>query len=96
MKALRLWLLPTLLLIAVPFDADAQGRGPKGRMGQGRGPAFCRSSAGHPAHGWEWCRERGWDRASWDRWEWWERADDRRNDRDRSRRSRARRVPWPF
>jgi hypothetical protein len=28
------------------------------------GPAFCRSGAGHPVFGWEWCRERGWDRVN--------------------------------
>ncbi len=28
------------------------------------GPAFCRSGAGHPVYGWEWCRDRGWDRVN--------------------------------
>lgn len=27
---------------------------------QGRGPAFCRSGAGHPVWGPEWCLEKGW------------------------------------
>ena len=27
---------------------------------QGRGPAFCRSGAGHPVWGLEWCLEKGW------------------------------------
>jgi hypothetical protein len=42
----------------------------------GNGPAFCRSGAGHPVHGREWCRrrgydvgrDRGWDRSDRDRW----------------------------
>ncbi len=29
-------------------------------QGQGRGPAFCRSGAGHPVWGPEWCLEKGW------------------------------------
>lgn len=27
---------------------------------QGRGPAFCRSGAGHPVWGRQWCLEKGW------------------------------------
>lgn len=27
---------------------------------RGDGPAFCRSGAGHPVHGREWCRDKGW------------------------------------
>ena len=27
---------------------------------RGEGPAFCRSGAGHPVHGREWCRDKGW------------------------------------
>ena len=86
MHASRLWMLiPALLLVAAPIEADAQGRG-KAKQGtrNGNGPAFCRSGAGHPVHGWEWCREKGWDRA------------DRDRDRDRDRRSRTSRFPWPF
>lgn len=93
-----LWMLiPALLLVAAPIDADAQGRGrgPTVKRGSGNGPAFCRSGAGHPVHGWEWCRAKGWDRADRDRG-WWEREDDRRDDRDRNRRSRTSRFPWPF
>jgi hypothetical protein len=26
----------------------------------GNGPAFCRSGQGHPVHGREWCRDKGW------------------------------------
>ena len=30
----------------------------------GNGPAFCRSGQGHPVHGREWCRDKGWDLGS--------------------------------
>jgi hypothetical protein len=40
---------------------SAQGRG-NGRERNG-GPSFCRTGAGHPVYGWEWCRQRGWSRA---------------------------------
>jgi hypothetical protein len=52
----------------------------------GNGPAFCRSGAGHPVHGWEWCRDRGWDRANGRavRVAAQRRDDDWRNDRRRS------------
>ena len=56
-----LMLIPALLMIVLPLNADAQGRG-KNKGEKGGGPAFCRSGAGHPVHGWEWCRQRGWDR----------------------------------
>jgi len=46
------------------------------RRGSGNGPAFCRSGAGHPVHGREWCLRKGyglgrssnirWDRVRWD------------------------------
>lgn len=49
-------------------DQGGQGRGVPGK-----GPAFCRSGAGHPVHGRQWCLDhgfglggRGWQRASWD------------------------------
>ena len=38
----------------------------RGRAGRGRdvrrggGPPFCRSGRGHPVHGVQWCREKGW------------------------------------
>jgi hypothetical protein len=106
MPASRLWMLiPALLLVAAPIDADAQGRGrgPKAKQRNGNGPAFCRSGAGHPVHGWEWCRDKGWDRADRDRG-WSERDDERddrdrgrdRENRDRDRRLRTSRFPWPF
>lgn len=42
--------------------------------GNGNGPAFCRSGAGHPVHGRQWCIAKGyglgsnsrWERARWD------------------------------
>ena len=36
-------------------------RGGNGNAGNGRGegPAFCRSGAGHPVHGWQWCADKG-------------------------------------
>lgn len=63
MKGFR-WLFVVLAVIAlsIPFDAAAQGRGNSGAGREG-GPVFCRSGAGHPVHGWEWCRQRGWGRA---------------------------------
>lgn len=37
---------------------DEQMRGRKTK--KGKGPAFCRSGAGHPVHGRSWCAEKGW------------------------------------
>lgn len=99
MKASALWLLLPALLLAAPVDLDAQGRGrnANARHGNGRtgnGPAFCRSGEGHPVHGWEWCREKGWDRVDRD-FGWFGRdrdRDDRDRDRDRERRPRGRRA----
>lgn len=49
-----------------PVYAPGSVRGP--RSGGGRGPAFCESGAGHPAHGWRWCEERGYSRGpAWHR-----------------------------
>ena len=60
-------LIVVLALVVASAGLDAQGRG-RGKAGKadkadkkGGGPAFCRSGAGHPVFGWEWCRERGWD-----------------------------------
>jgi hypothetical protein len=44
------------------------------RRGNGKGPAFCRSGAGHPVYGRQWCIAKGfglgrdvrWDRVRWD------------------------------
>lgn len=50
----------------------------RGTRKQGKGPAFCRSGAGHPVHGRRWCVEKGfglgggrahdmrWERRYWD------------------------------
>lgn len=45
------------------------------RNERGNGPSFCRSGRGHPVYGWNWCRERGWDRSErvpvrWERRTW--------------------------
>ena len=49
----------------------------RSRSERGNGPSFCRSGRGHPVFGWDWCRERGWDRTSssrypvrWERRTW--------------------------
>ena len=57
-----MYLVPVLVLALLPMSADAQGR--SGKAKSGGGPAFCRSGAGHPVFGWEWCRERGWGNSS--------------------------------
>ena len=51
-------------------DRDERGR-TTSRQGdryerneRGNGPSFCRSGRGHPVFGWDWCRERGWDRSN--------------------------------
>ena len=64
---------------------------------RGKGPAFCRSGAGHPVHGRQWCRDKGFglgndgpfydDRRIYD-----ERRDDRRRDEDRRRRGSDRTI----
>jgi hypothetical protein len=51
---------------AVPV---VEGRGQQARQGQG--PPFCRGNRpqGHPVHGREWCRAKGWT-ANWNRTRW--------------------------
>lgn len=44
-------------------SADRSRSGRYERRERGDGPSFCRSGRGHPVFGWDWCRERGWDRA---------------------------------
>ncbi|MBI4265156.1 MAG: hypothetical protein HY657_12340 [Acidobacteria bacterium] len=56
------WLATLLVAILLPADTLAQGRGRGGGADRDRGPAFCRSGAGHPVFGWEWCEQRGWGR----------------------------------
>jgi hypothetical protein len=65
-----------------PDEASAQGKsrdrdsdrylGTLNR-GKGKGPKFCRTGAGHPVHGRQWCVDKGfglgsaqWDRARWE------------------------------
>lgn len=31
---------------------------------KGNGPPFCRNGQGHPVHGMQWCRDKGWDNRS--------------------------------
>ena len=87
----RAWyLIPPLVFASLSIDLAAQGRSGNARA-KGGGPAFCRSGAGHPVFGWEWCRDRGWGDASAAR----SNQTVRRNpgdafpDRDRSRRISA-------
>ena len=42
-------------------DHDERGQGQR----RGNGPPFCRNGQGHPVHGMEWCREKGWTQAGW-------------------------------
>lgn len=55
-------------------DRDDDRYEERGRSGKrGNGPPFCRNGAGHPVHGMEWCRRKGWGRGygtSWDRVGW--------------------------
>ena len=53
---------------------DRGDRWEQERRGNGQGPAFCRSGAGHPVYGRQWCVQKGfglgrnvrWDRVRWD------------------------------
>lgn len=57
---------------------DDNRRGKNGKYkskskSKGNGPAFCRSGEGHPVHGREWCRQKGWglgNRGGYDRVDW--------------------------
>jgi hypothetical protein len=42
-------------------DDDDRDRGQR----RGNGPPFCRNGQGHPVHGMEWCRRKGWSEAGW-------------------------------
>jgi hypothetical protein len=49
-------------LVMLPFSAEAKNNNRnKAAKGNGNGPAFCRSGEGHPVHGRQWCRDKGWD-----------------------------------
>lgn len=58
-EPLYVW-LESSALVMLPASTDAQGRGNGGKAKNGNVPAFCRNGEGHPVHGWEWCREKGW------------------------------------
>jgi hypothetical protein len=81
-----MYLVPVLMLTLLPVSADAQGK--SGKAKSGGGPSFCRSGAGHPVFGWEWCRQRGWGNSSGARNERIVQRDrgDAYPDRDRDRR----------
>lgn len=107
----RAWVTAALVtLVMLPFNAQAKN-GKKIKAANGNGPSFCRSGAGHPVFGREWCREKGWDvnrdrdriRADRDR----DRDERDRDERDRDDRARDReqrdrddrardRFPWLF
>lgn len=38
---------------------EDRGRSERGRSGQKAGPPFCRNGEGHPVHGRQWCRDKG-------------------------------------
>src|SRR5688572_11048441 len=105
----RAWVTAALVaLVMLPFSAEAKNAR-KIKAANGNGPSFCRSGAGHPVFGREWCRDKGWDvtrdgsRAERDR----DRDDRDRDERDRDERARDRdqrdrddrardRFPWLF
>lgn len=37
----------------------------RGNARNGNGPPFCRNGQGHPVHGREWCRDKGWGTGDW-------------------------------
>jgi hypothetical protein len=43
------------------YDDDRRAQGER----RGNGPPFCRNGQGHPVHGLEWCRRKGWSEAGW-------------------------------
>ena len=105
--------LVTAALVAVvmlPFSAEAKNNKNKAAKANGNGPAFCRSGEGHPVHGRQWCRDKGWDVSGTsvfdlgrvrqrdrdrDERERRDREDREREERDRENRERARQR-WPF
>jgi hypothetical protein len=95
-------------LVMLPYSAEAKNNNKnKAAKGNGNGPAFCRSGEGHPVHGRQWCRDKGWDvgggsivdlgRARDRDRDRDDRDRERDRDRDRDDRNRTRdRFPWPF
>ena|SRR5688572_24794102 len=80
-------------LVMLPFSAEAKNNNKnKAAKGNGNGPAFCRSGEGHPVHGRQWCRDKGWDVSGTSIFDLG-RARDRDRDRDeRERRDRDERA----
>lgn len=86
-------------------DRDTERRRPRrtsrqgsqaGRRGaQGGGPPFCRNGSGHPVHGMEWCREKGFAPSRYEERRQYrrDRRYDRRRSRERRRRPQFRRLP---
>lgn len=54
-------------------DERARRRDRRDRR-RGNGPAFCRSGRGHPVHGRQWCRDKGWGSYDRGRVVWYRRA----------------------
>ncbi len=92
--------------VMLPLSAEAKNNGKnKAAKGNGNGPAFCRSGEGHPVHGRQWCRDKGWDvaqqrdgdrdRERRDRDERERQERERERERERENRERAR-TRWPF
>ena len=51
------------------WETGENARGARDKRGRdarrGNGPPFCRNGEGHPVHGRQWCRDKGWDEGSW-------------------------------
>jgi len=76
-------------LVMLPFSAEAKNNNKgKAAKGNGKGPAFCRSGEGHPVHGRQWCRDKGWDVSGTSVFD---PGSARQRDRDRDREARERR-----
>ncbi len=62
------WALPKIQIQIGDDGGKQQDKGKnsgakssQGNSGKAKGvPAFCRSGAGHPVHGWQWCVEKGY------------------------------------
>jgi hypothetical protein len=51
--------------------ARQDGRARGGQQARGNGPPFCRNNQGHPVHGRQWCRDKGWTAGGvWGRGGW--------------------------
>jgi len=67
-RASLLMVVLAVVVASAGVDAQGRGRGKAGKAGRGGanggGPEFCRTGAGHPVFGMEWCREHGWTGSS--------------------------------